>query len=331
MRFLAEMRRCDIAGHNLENDIILFPLGPVENHGDHLPAGTDIFISGEIARGLAVYYAKGHPHARVLVYPTIPVAGASIRGVGSVKSSSKQIGDVLFSLSRRYLKQGFARFVFISVHGGVPFVSALDAVCRRLNRKGAQALAPLSKVAFNSFAGNYNARGKEKTVNLPENFDDLRTWDLHAGCWETSMMLAARPDLVGDQYKTTPDIHVKLPWWIVFLKNTIRGIVDAMPLSETKKKEIAVGLDVGALDLAWIVRGRPEGYHGAPSRSNADFGNALIEISVEDIAEYMHDVFENKSDPKKYRSGMFFYNDLMRAGLVVILAAIAFGIWSIWK
>lgn len=323
VKFLAELRLDDLQNRDHAEDIILFHLGPLENHGSHLPAGTDIFITKEIAERLAIHYALDHPHAGIFVYPAIPIAGASIRGIGSVKVSSRQIGGDLYSLSRRYMKQGFRRFVFLSVHGGVPFVSALDALCRRLNRKGALAVAPLSKVAFNSFAGHYNERGRMITDKLPEGFDDLRHRDLHGGCWETSMMLASCPDLVGDRYRDTPDLFAPDRWWLKAMKKLIMATVRCLPLKAETKEAMAVGVDVGALDLSWIIQGRTEGYHGSPSRANVDFGNALIQISVEDIAACMHDVFEQGANPRKYRSGIYLFHYLKSAGAMMFFVAVA--------
>jgi len=144
------LRLNDLEDRDVSKDILIVSLGPVENHGRHLPTGTDVYISEEIARRTAGLYAKERPDAGILLYPTIPLGSAAIRGTGSVKVTSRQLKRSLIFLCGRFMKQGYRRFVFISAHGGVPHVGALDDVCRVLNGRGAKALAPAARVAINT-------------------------------------------------------------------------------------------------------------------------------------------------------------------------------------
>jgi len=110
---LAEMGWPDVAAYLTQDDRIILPLGSTEQHGRHLPLGTDTLVPVELTRRLA-------EQTGVLVAPPLPY-GMSLHHLGFPGSLSLRpetlahvLQDILFSLHRH----GFRRVFLLNGHGG---------------------------------------------------------------------------------------------------------------------------------------------------------------------------------------------------------------------
>jgi len=105
-------------------DTVLVPLGTIEQHGPHLPVGTDVLIPMEIAKRVA---EKG----KVLVAPPIYYGNSlsmeEMRGVVTI--TPEALATLLFDLCKSLAKQGFRKIVFLNGHGGN--VQVLDFIGQR--------------------------------------------------------------------------------------------------------------------------------------------------------------------------------------------------------
>jgi creatinine amidohydrolase/Fe(II)-dependent formamide hydrolase-like protein len=297
----------DLSARPLTDDILLLPVAALENHGPHLPLATDAMIGEDLAVRVGQRLAAAYPNARVWLHPPWHVGAATIRGVGSVKVPARIFRRALLAYLRRFLRQGFRRFILVSAHGGVPHVGVLDDVCSRLNRlrvgdRPVQALAPCAYAAGKAYAGMYvdevRAAG---AVFSAEEVRDLAE-DLHAGRLETAMMLAIAPEHVREIYRTLPDLRPPRRWWLTALERTLAGIVTRATKPETTRQRVLLALRIGAADLSWIIRGRAEGYVGWPSKATAVEGEALLTAVADDIARCAGQVFDGRLDPRELRS-----------------------------
>ncbi|MCZ7582380.1 MAG: creatininase family protein [Deltaproteobacteria bacterium] len=132
------LRLDDLRGRDLSKDIVIIPVSPCENHGTHLPTGTDIYITEEFARRVAGIYGARHPETRLLLYPHITVGSATIRGMGSVKITSRQLRRGLLFLCRRFMVLGFRHFVFFSRRTAACRTRARWTTCAKCSARGAR-------------------------------------------------------------------------------------------------------------------------------------------------------------------------------------------------
>jgi creatinine amidohydrolase len=159
-------------------DTIVVAFGATEQHGLHMPLATDALLGDHLARELA-----GRLNA--FVGPTVRV-GCSEHHVGfagTMSISESTFAALVADLVRSLLKGGFRRIVLLPTHGG-NFAPLAAAVAELPERDKVTALTDLG-VLFQI------AQLGERDFGVP-----LSEGGLHAGEWETSLLLAIHPELV---------------------------------------------------------------------------------------------------------------------------------------
>ncbi|HTG15256.1 MAG TPA: creatininase family protein [Blastocatellia bacterium] len=166
--------------------VVILPIGSTEAHGPHLPLSTDVIISEEMSRRAAAQLnARG---IEALVLPPLAYSvtdfSSDFAGTISIKreTAAALIRDICISL----YSQG-ARLVAIANSHLEPehiasINQAIDAVKKETGRT----------VAFP------DKRRRRWAETLTEEF---RRGDCHAGSYETSLVMAARPELVREQLR----------------------------------------------------------------------------------------------------------------------------------
>jgi creatinine amidohydrolase len=159
---------------------VILPLGSLEEHGPHLPLGTDTFHALEVARRAA----KLCP---VVVAPPLfyGMCRSTREHPGTVSISGDALRGLLLDLGREFYRHGWRNQVFISGHAGGTHMSAVVETAERL-----LAELPAVKIAV------VNLLDMLREV-VSEQPDLVQTrGDSHAGEVETAIMLAAHPDLM---------------------------------------------------------------------------------------------------------------------------------------
>lgn len=144
---------------------VVIPLGSCEQHGPHLPFGTDTLIATALAEALAV----ARPDDVVVAPPVgISASGEHAGFPGTLSIGSDVLVDVLVELGRS--ADWATGLVIVNGHGG-----NADAVTRA--------------------AARLTAEGRRLLVWWPPRPAHPRA-DAHAGWTETSLMLHLAPGLV---------------------------------------------------------------------------------------------------------------------------------------
>ena len=159
-------------------DTVVLAFGATEQHGRHLPLATDALLGDHLARMLA-------DRLDAFLGPTLRV-GCSEHHVGfagTMSLSASTFAAVVGDLVRSLLKGGFRRIVLVPTHGG-NFAPLAAAVAELEERHSVTALTDLGVLFQIAQIGE-----REYAVPLAEG-------GLHAGEWETSLLLAIRPELV---------------------------------------------------------------------------------------------------------------------------------------
>jgi creatinine amidohydrolase len=158
-----------------KSDLVIIPIGALEQHSSHLPIGTD-FING-------VEQCKLIAQERDVLVAPVLMAGQSpyhMAFSGSITLSADTIIQVHMETVVSLIKHGFKRFVFMNSHGGNRAITTF--LVDQINQKTAGVAVDFG-VAIHPYL-------KSDTYKKPE------VLDRHAGTGETSDSLYLMLDLV---------------------------------------------------------------------------------------------------------------------------------------
>ena len=168
---------------------VVVPVAAVEQHGRHLPLATDSMLLGEVVRRV-----EHSTHERVLFAPLQWLGNSHhhMEYAGTLSASPRVYLDLLNDLLENLLAHGFRRILFLNGHGG-NITPGKQAIFEARQRHRARKDLLLLFASYWDFAKPEKGRG-----------DLVQTSVGHACEWETSMMLAIRPELVKDFTQLPP-------------------------------------------------------------------------------------------------------------------------------
>lgn len=177
--------------------VVLLPIGAIEAHGPHLPLNTDVVIATETARRAAIRLRAVGTLAVVAPALTYGVSyvGASFPGTLPVLPAT--VSATIESVVAGLAASGAKRFAVVNAHLEPAHVQAVhEGVARAATSTG-------TSIAFP------DKREDRWAARLS---DEFRRGSRHAGSYETSLMLAAAPDLVRrDLLLDLPPVDIDLP------------------------------------------------------------------------------------------------------------------------
>jgi len=213
--------------------VVILPVGSTEAHGPHLPLATDVIISEEMSlRAAQKLKTRG---IETLVLPAIAYSvtdfSADFSGTISIKKATATalIHDICVSL----YEQGARLVIVANSHLEPEHVSSITEAIERVKQETGRLVV---------FPDKRRRRWAEK---LSEEF---RRGDCHAGSYETSLVMGARPELVRDE---------------------IRQQLERVPIS------IAEKIKEGA--RTFTEAGGTEAYFGDPRAASLEEGDAMYE------------------------------------------------------
>src|SRR5438094_2627312 len=112
---LVEMTRSE-ANKAAPDSLLIVPLGATEQHGPHLPVGTDSMLVEAVAERAVLELRDSFP---VVLAPTLPV-GSSAHHVpfgGTLSMTSLSFYGVLMDIGRSAAAGGFRRMFYLTGHG----------------------------------------------------------------------------------------------------------------------------------------------------------------------------------------------------------------------
>ena len=175
-----EMTARQLAKVDRERTLVIIPIAAVEQHGPHMPTGTDTIICTAVSEAVE----KRMPD-HVLLVPTV-WAGASAHHLRWGATFSLELPDYvegLVQLATCLLDDRFRRVLFLNGHGGN--IDPMRAAVRQVQPEYPDALLA---------AGCYWSVAEDL---IRETLDGDHKFVGHACEFETSMMMHLRPELVN--------------------------------------------------------------------------------------------------------------------------------------
>ncbi|HSG09739.1 MAG TPA: creatininase family protein [Longimicrobiales bacterium] len=177
--YLPHMTRPEVEDLLTRSDMVIIPVGSVEQHGTQLPLGTD-YLNGEARAQLIAQRAD------VLVAPIL-LPGQSpyhMEFAGTITLPSTLIQEVYVEAAKSLMRHGFKRFLVLNAHGGNNAISTF--IVDRINQE-TEGIA----VKLNDVIGPFLDRTASRT--LPR---EVPAFDRHGGTGETAESMYLIPELV---------------------------------------------------------------------------------------------------------------------------------------
>ena len=244
------LRAPEFAGLDPMTAIAVLPLAAVEQHGPHLPVGTDTLI-GEAM--LATVAGLCPPELDLLLLPMQRVGKSNehLWAKGTLTLSAEAALGSWVEIGLSVARAGLRKIVIVNSHGGN--ADLMSIVARELRVR----------------AGMLAVRCQWMSFGLPEGMysDRERSHGIHGGDVETSLMLRFRPDLVdmaaAQDFRSTAEGAAIPPvgpvgyGWIASDLNPAGVVGDAHLATAEKGRLTALHQAQGFLRLMAEVRAHP--------------------------------------------------------------------------
>ena len=249
---LEELSFTDIDRLDRNKTIFFLTFGILEEHGPHLPIGSDYFQAIGLQDGLISRLRAQHPDYDFVIFPILPIGecGANdlarqFEHVGTYNVRFQTLRDVAIDLGSSIARKGFQNIFVLHQHGCLLHNMAFNDAAAFVSQRYRVRMVHISGLMFDQ-EKFFDPQVIEK--HLGKGWQEKVGWDAHAGAVETAVNLYLRGDLVNSEYKQLAPFIAK----------------DSIEALRTTYK-------------------RPEwrGYFGDPAKGNKEMGKDLMESNVE--------------------------------------------------
>jgi creatinine amidohydrolase/Fe(II)-dependent formamide hydrolase-like protein len=255
---LQEMTWTDVQEYLKTGDMVIIPLGSTEQHGPHLPLGTDFYEALEGAKMISA-------RTGVVVAPVL-MAGYSVYHSGfpgTLSLKPETMARVLVETAEMLIKYGFHRIMFFNYHGGNTVVESM--AIHRINHT-TKAVAVRIGIGAPFF----------EREELPAPFD------FHSGIGETSVMLYLKPELVKMERAKKPTLllnpKMKELWELSRKDPALAGVFSAM---------LATPVETGKGGASHEISDNGIWTTGDPKTASSELGKKWVEQSLEGIVKFI--------------------------------------------
>ena len=242
-----------------EKTIFFLPISPLEEHGPHLPVGTDFLTARDAAIEAIKTLNKRKPGLNYVLLPAVPVGYCKFASdfPGSISFSGRVVGDIIYSVGSSLARHGFKFLIICTYHMAIGHLKGIYSGMKKIIAKyDMKVYEPWGPYFYN----------KEVYKREPKlGFDTSK--ELHAGFRETSLMKYQYPYLVDESYKKLQSIY--------------RNLNSPRVLGKTFKQ-----------------LGLKDGYVGSPARADADYGRWFFNETVNIYVESVLGLYDEKELPE---------------------------------
>lgn len=250
---LAELTYPEAEQLLVHNPVVLVPMGSVEAHGPHLPLGTDSFLSEHLAeRAQAALHQSGQVS---VIAPTLSYALTHFASefAGTVSLSAEAAVMQLRGVVLGLLAAGFRRIGLVNSHLEPAHIAGIRQLVADITLEHGSVLA----------FPDQTAKRWARTLSA-----EYKSGSCHAGSYETSLLLVARPELCRT------------------------AISRALPQNPS---DFLAHVRAGATTFG--EAGGDHAYFGQPAAASADEGEAQLALLVTMVLVTLHETFGTPYTP----------------------------------
>lgn len=158
----------------------ILPVGAVEAHGPHLPLGTDGIIAEAMAEAAAAHLESDDRASVILPTLSYTAAPFAAEFPGTLSMRPETVTEIVFDLGVALRSSGISHLAIANAHLDPAHLGSLHDASERLRLEGLRVTFP-------------DLTRKRWALRLTEEF---QSGACHAGRFEGSIVMAARPELV---------------------------------------------------------------------------------------------------------------------------------------
>ena len=249
--FLERMNYLEVQEYLKTGDTVIIVTGSTENHGKHMPLGTDTLIPHKI-----IQLVEEKAGGEVVIAPTLPYGCTEdlLGFPGTVSVGPELLTQILNKICGQLFDYGFRHFIIVNGHGGNS--KSIEGTAHYLHKRGAR----LARIDWWLVAGQINPAWRGG----------------HGGGEEAAGVMAVDESLIKTEYinegeNMINDLGPELPtysWSTVMFKGG----------------QINVPRPINNLtDNGWLVYGLDD----APPKANPQWGREMVETMADYIADFI--------------------------------------------
>ena len=248
----SELTRQQIENEKNKGSCIIIPFGALEQHGNHLPVGTDYFIVNKIC--LECSKRSGNKSFLVLPPVSIGFSPHHMLNQGTITLRIKTIENLFKDIVKSISKHGFTRIVIVNGHGGN---------------------SSIMKSLVNDFVANHNI-----------GITAIDYWEPSRKKWKK--LLKGKFKSIGHACELETSLQMFLRGK-VFAKNLIQKIKNLPPRLNQPfvyKNDLDIYTSVNAA-MSPIFTSNDCGYYGDPAAGTYLTGEKIFNIIVEELKNFI--------------------------------------------
>lgn len=269
-----------LSSMNRQQTVVFIPCGPLEQHGPHLPLGMDGFSARYFSEQAIERLAQGKLKSwNFIIYPTLFLGSDVLSHLGSIEVRPRTLRAALLGIVAGLAKNGFKNLVLVGAHGGPRHMVVLEEVASRARwRWGARAVSASARILPSMLKGELTDKIVERMIShgvtVSEQEKAALKKDFHGGLLETSILMKAKPSLVGAVYKKLEPAVLDSIW----------------KLRKNSGKKVTPGL----------------GYLGYPALARPEFATSTVEVLLDDMVPLLESYCSGERVEKKFRSFLYY-------------------------
>lgn len=250
-RYWADYSSSEFGSVDPMKTIAIFPTAAIEQHGPHLPVGTDTIINRGHLDAL-VAAAPDDIDFRILPLQEIGKSNEHLRHLGTLTLPATVLIEAWTEIGLSVARSGVRKMIFMNSHGGNEEIMGI--VARELRVRASMLVVKCAWSRFGKPDGLFSDRENR--------------YGIHGGDYETSLMLHFRPDLV-DMGKAR----------------------DFVSRVEQDEKDFSYLKATGPFAYAWLAGDlNSAGTVGEANLATAEKGRAQCDFAVDRFVELLRDV-----------------------------------------
>lgn len=233
----------EVAELDKAGTIVFLPLSPIEEHGPHLPLGTDIFAARDIAEKAAQYICDaGNPRLHVVLAPAVPLGCSAITAdfPGTLSLKGSTLYHLVVDFCTALAASGFKYIVIANHHlDPVHLKAILAAIANVSAQYDVRIIETAGRIYYSGVETEEIRQGQAMGLQMQT--------EVHADVRETAYIAYRYPHLIKHKIDEMPAVLIDV--------------------KEGFKKGWKTFKEMGAV----------QGYIGSPAMASASYGQLHLE------------------------------------------------------